>query len=208
MARLTCLAVVLISLAQTSIALGQGREPTAGQRAAGESLLQAGKAAYDAGNYPQALRDFEQALARLGRPTIHYDIGQAAARAGEDARALAAFRDYLSALPNAPNRPEVERRIQLHEQAIVNSASLRRDLSPSAAAHAEPAQPDATVNDSGAVATTSHKRDAGELWWLWAGIGAVVVGTVVAALVVNVSDDPVQPPMRGLGGTIQTLEVR
>jgi tetratricopeptide (TPR) repeat protein len=204
MARLTCLAIVLISLAPTSLAVAQ--DTPSGQWAAGEALLQTGKAAYDAGNYPQALQDFEQALARLGRPTIHYDIGQAAARAGDHKRALVAFREYLSALPNAPNRPEVERRIQLHEQAIASGGVLPSDLSPSAAANA---QADATAHDSGALTTTSNESGGEELWWLWAGIGAAVVGMVVAALVVNASDDPVQPPMRGdVGGTIQTLEVR
>ncbi len=219
MPRITCSALVVIawvalfcprSVAHAQSAAGTTTTATAmsdGQRAAGESLLHSGKAAYDAGNYAEALHDFEQALARLGRPTIHYDIGQAAARMGDHPRALAAFREYLAALPNTPNRPEVERRIQLHERAI-SQPGAAADLSPSAAAGTQ-----AQVEDSASHASPdvqpSTAREGGELWWLWAGIGAVVVGTVVAALVVTSSDDPAQPPLRGdVGGTIQTLEVR
>jgi len=226
MPRITCSALVVIAwvalFCPRSVTHAQsagGTTPTAtatmsdGQRAAGESLLRSGKASYDAGNYAEALRDFEQALARLGRPTIHYDIGQAAARMGDHSRALAAFREYLSALPNTPNRPEVERRIQLHERAI-SRPDAAADLSPSAAANTQaqagaerPASQEAP--DPNAHAHASTARGGGELWWLWAGIGAAVVGTVVAALLVTSSDDPTQPPLRGdVGGTIQTLEVR
>ena len=206
MPRLTCFAVVLVALACGALqvpymrTLAVAQDDTAGQRAAGEALLQAGKAAYDAGHFSDAQRDFEQALARLGRPTIHYDIGQAAERAGDNTRALAAFRDYLSALPNAPNRAEVEARIDLLQTAL--SEPQPADLSPTAAAETQ-------LGGSGVLERPASARDGSDLWWLWAGIGAVVVGTVVAALIVSTSDDPTQPPLRGdVGRTIETLEVR
>jgi tetratricopeptide (TPR) repeat protein len=200
--------LALISIAAAWVPAARAQEATPavseGSRAAGEALLESGRAAYRFGNYVQAMRDFEQALARLGRPSIHYDIGDAAARLGDHQRAIDEFQQYLSALPDASNRASVERRIEAQQQAL-NNGKAQPDLTPAAAAQTqaggEASQPTAASSASG--------RAAGELWWLWAGIGAAVVGTVVAALIVSSSEAPVQPPLRGdVGGTIQTLRVR
>ena len=223
MSRLTCLALMVVAasvgsfgpreLACSSIALAQDAPGVSeGQRAAGEALLASGRAAYRAGNYTEALRSFQQALARLGRPAIYKDIGDAAGRLGDHQRAVDAYREYLGAMANASDRAEVQAKIKTHEKALReaeggNAKTL--DLSHAAAARTtgEAAAPGAPADTN---APPAAKRDGGgELWWLWAGIGAAVVGTVIAALVVTSSDDPVQPPMRGsVGGTIQTLEVR
>ncbi|HKU42131.1 MAG TPA: tetratricopeptide repeat protein [Polyangiales bacterium] len=203
--------MALISIAAAWVPTVRAQEAapavSEGARAAGEALLESGRAAYRFGNYVQAMRDFEQALARLGRPSIHYDIGDAAARLGDHQKAIDEFRQYLSALPNASNRASVERRIQLQEQAL-QKAKGEPDLTPSAAA-ATQADNAAPQPQAAAAHDTSAGTDPSELWWLWAGIGAAVVGTVVAALIVSSSDDPVQPPLHGdVGGTIQTLRVR
>jgi tetratricopeptide (TPR) repeat protein len=199
-------------LACRSIAIAQDAPGISeGQRAAGEALLASGKAAYRAGNYTEALRSFQQALARLGRPAIYADIGDAAGRLGDHQRAVDAYREYLGAMANAPDRAQVEEKIRAQEKALReaeggNAETL--DLSPAAAASTtgEAAAPGAPADTN---APAAKRSGGGELWWLWAGIGAAVVGTVIAALIVTSSDDPVQPPMRGsVGGTIQTLEVR
>ncbi len=218
MSRLTCLALMVAAfavldadLACSSVAMAQdGPGVSEGQRAAGEALLASGRAAYRAGNYTEALRSFQQALARLGRPAIYKDIGDAAGRLGDHQRALDAYREYLGAMANASDRAEVQEKIKTHERAIREAEGGSRkalDLSPSAAASTTG---DTAVASAGAESGAPvAKSGGGELWWLWAGIGAAVVGSVIAALIVTSSDDPVQPPMRGsVGGTIQTLEVR
>jgi len=201
------------SLACSSIAIAQDAPGVSeGQRAAGEALLASGRAAYRAGNYTEALRSFQQALARLGRPAIYKDVGDAAGRLGDHQRAVDAYREYLGAMANAPDRAEVQEKIKNHARTLAEAeggSGKTLDLSPSAAASTtgEAAAPSPAA-ESGA-GTQTAKREGGELWWLWAGIGAAVVGTVIAALIVTSSDDPVQAPMRGsVGGTIQTLEVR
>jgi tetratricopeptide (TPR) repeat protein len=217
MSRLTCLALTVISFALLAL-LALSAPPAAlaqdaggiseGQRAAGEALLASGKAAYRAGNYSEALRSFQQALARLGRPAIYEDVGDAAGKLGDHQRAIDAYREYLGAISGAADRAEVQNKIKVQQRALAEAGSgAKPDLSPTAAASiagevpeqaAEPGSPAPTKKDGG-----------GELWWLWAGIGAAVVGTVIAALIVTSSDDPVQPPMRGsVGPAIQTLEVR
>jgi tetratricopeptide (TPR) repeat protein len=207
MPRLICLALIWIAATWAYPVRADDSSPaiSAEARAAGEALLESGRAAYRFGNYAQAMRDFEQALARLGWPSIHYDIADTAARLGEHERAIEEFREYLKALPNATNRESVERRIQSQEQALHKrqDAPVTADLTPTAAANTQ------ANTDPAGLSSGSQPRDDGNLWWLWAGIGAVVVGAVVAAVIVSSSDDPVQPPMRGdVGGTIQTLRVR
>jgi tetratricopeptide (TPR) repeat protein len=217
MSRLTCLALMVTAfswagdLACRSSAIAQDAPGISeGQRAAGEALLASGKAAYRAGNYTEALRSFQQALARLGRPAIYEDIGDAAGRLGDHQRAVDAYREYLGAMANAADRAEVEAKIKTHERALREAeggSAKTLDLSPAAAASTTgEASAAGAPADTGAAA---DKSSGGELWWVWAGIGAAVVGTVIAALIVTSSSDPVQPPMRGsVGGTIQTLEVR
>jgi tetratricopeptide (TPR) repeat protein len=182
---------------------------SAQRRAAGEALLDSGKRAVKQGRYSEALRDFEQALARLKQPTIHYYIGDTAARMGDDARALAAFRDYLGAVPDAPDRAAVERRIAAHERKLAEgggnpSATATGDLSPEAAAQAAG---NAEGDQAQAAGAEVDDRNGGGLWWLWTGIGVAVVASIVAAVIVTNADDPVQPARRGdVGGTIQTIQ--
>ena len=214
MRRLTCLALISIAAIWAQAVRADDGTPAVseGSRAAGEALLESGRAAYRFGNYVQAMRDYEQALTRLGWPSIHYDIADAAARLGDHQRALDEFREYLQAVPNATNRESVERRIHQQELAL----QKRQDVPPTPEASAPDLTPTAAANtqaaaeaDSGAAPAASEAHQGSNLWWLWAGIGAAVVGTLVAALIVSSSDDPVQPPMKGdVGGTIQTLKVR
>jgi tetratricopeptide (TPR) repeat protein len=71
----------------------------------------AGRAAYAAGRYREALERFERSHAMSGRPELLYNIGSAAERAGELGRALEAYRAFVSARPDAERRPEAEARI-------------------------------------------------------------------------------------------------
>jgi tetratricopeptide (TPR) repeat protein len=210
MPKLTCLALILIAATWVPSARADDgpRAISAEARAAGEALLESGRAAYRFGNYVQAMRDFEQALTRLGWPSIHYDIADAAARLGDHQRAIEEFREYLKALPNATNRASVERRIEAQQSALNKrqDAPATPDLTPTAAANTQAAAVEAESPEAG---QSQQAQEGSNLWWLWAGIGAAVVGTLVAAVIVTSSDDPVQPPMRGdVGGTIQTLRVR
>jgi hypothetical protein len=185
-----------------------GEPVTAQQRAAGQALLDAGKRAVKQGRYSEALRDFEQALTRLSQPSIHFYIGDTAARMGDDARAAAAFREYLAGTPNAPDRAAIERRIAAHERKSSGGAS-GGDLSPAAAAGTQVDKSKKTELASGQSdpGSTAEEKGGGGLWWLWTGIGVAVVASVVAAVIVTNSSDPVEPPRRGdVGGTIETLE--
>jgi len=71
---------------------------------AAREQFEAGRIAYEGGDYEAALGHFEAAYKRSGRPRLLYNIGLAADRVRENERALEAFRAYLAALPDADKR--------------------------------------------------------------------------------------------------------
>jgi tetratricopeptide (TPR) repeat protein len=87
------------------------------------ALFDAGSVAFTEGRYESALRHFENAYALSPRPGMLFNIATAYDRMRRDAEALAHFRNYLEAVPDAPNRAEVEARIAVLEQALAQSAA-------------------------------------------------------------------------------------
>lgn len=81
-------------------------------------LFEAGQTAFEAGEFERALTYFEDAYRLSRRPQLLYNIGVAADRVRNDARALAAFRQYLRELPQSPNRREVEARVRFLENSV------------------------------------------------------------------------------------------
>lgn len=76
-------------------------------------LYTAGKLAYAAGEFNEAIAFFERAYALSDAPGLLFNLAQAHRLAGEShcAQARALYRSYLSAVPAADNRREVEERI-------------------------------------------------------------------------------------------------
>ena len=148
-------------------------------------LFEAGRTAYDAGRYREALGHFQRAYDLSQRPQLLYNVGQAADRLREDQLALDAFERYLSALPAADNRPAVEERIKvLHEVlAEKEAAQAERAPTPQQTAQAAP-----IANLKPGTAEGAPPRDDDNLltkWWVWAVAGGVVAGVVVGVLVAS-----------------------
>jgi tetratricopeptide (TPR) repeat protein len=74
----------------------------------------AGRVAFEAGKYRDALDHYQRAYELTGAPILLYNIGQAADRLRLDATTLRAFQLYLQRYPDAPNRSEV-----LHRMAVL-----------------------------------------------------------------------------------------
>jgi tetratricopeptide (TPR) repeat protein len=70
-----------------------------------------GRRLYDLRRYDPAIREFEQAYQLDNDPAHLYNIAQSHRLANHVPEAIAAYRAYLDRLPDAPNRPDVERRI-------------------------------------------------------------------------------------------------
>jgi tetratricopeptide (TPR) repeat protein len=180
--------------------------------AVARNLFNAGKVAFDAGDYRDALQFFEQAYARSQRPGLLYNIGQAADRLRMDARALEAFRGYLQQLPDAENRTEVENRIRaleaLQQTAVsapsttpraptVTTAPTAPTATETAHASRDATNRGATHTEEPAALTPTRRSDPdparddssiASAWWLWTTLGVVVVGGVIAAVALSSSD--------------------
>jgi len=90
-------------------AQGLATEPSAEAR----RLYAQGKAEYAQGHYEAAAELFERSYALFESPALLFNMAQAQRLAGPEhcADALALYKSYLAALPEAENRREVEERI-------------------------------------------------------------------------------------------------
>jgi tetratricopeptide (TPR) repeat protein len=181
-------------------------------------VFAAGKAAYEIGNYQDALRYFQQAYELSGRATLLYNVGQAADRMRYDETALAALKRYLAELPDAANRNEVQERIRVLEGVVAAKQAQQAQLDAAQSASVV-APPPAAVAAAAmqppprpAPAPTDGQKDEPiyTQWWLWAGAGVAVAAAVVVALVAGGgSETDERTPYKGSNGTVTaTLELR
>jgi hypothetical protein len=82
------------------------------------ALFKQGREAYEDGRYRDAWDYFRQAYLLSKRPELLYNVGQAADRLRMDREALEAFKLYLTRLPEAENRREVENRVRALEEQL------------------------------------------------------------------------------------------
>lgn len=172
-------------------------------------LFQAGKAAYENGKYEDARSFFEQAYARSRRPALLFNIAQAAERLRQDEKALELFRAYLTQVPDAANRTEVEARIKQLEQWIADRNQGGGPVPPISVAPtpAETAQRAPVAGDDPAYTDEDQPKSepVTSKWWFWTGIGAVVAGGTAVALAVALGGEDVEqePFYEGNGGSLQ-----
>ena len=194
--------VAVLWLAMTSIATAQVAL-TADDEIA-RNLFQAGRTAYDAGSYADALEFFEKAHARSLRPQLLYNIGQAADRLREDQKALTAFRAYLAAVPDAANRVEVENRIRAleHPRApVAGPPGVTPVPTPAETAHA--ATPTQSSAPPAAIATDDTPVTG--QWWFWTAIGGGVAAVVITAIALSSGDTTQAPLESNTGVTVMAL---
>lgn len=195
------LVLVVLCLAQMGrapLASAQEQATASADDEVARNLFQAGKAAYESGDYEGALEFFEKAHARSHRPQLLYNIGQAADRQRNDLKALAAFRAYLAAVPDAENRAEVENRIRALERTHNPYAAP----TPSETAHAS-VQTD--VSTAPVEATASDDTPLTGQWWFWTAIGGGAVVAVIAVIALSSGDTTQGPLDSNTGVSAMTL---
>ncbi|MET0285538.1 MAG: tetratricopeptide repeat protein [Polyangiales bacterium] len=84
------------------------------------SAFEAGREAYEHGQFERALEQFERAYALSPKPQLLFNIGRAADSDGQPERAVSAYEGYLGAHPEADNAEFVRARL----------AKLRREDKP------------------------------------------------------------------------------
>jgi len=102
-----------------------GLVPEAGAQASQSARIEQAKKAFAAGTRAYENGDFEVALARFRRayeltesPDLLYNIATVSDRLRRDAEALEAYRGYLKARPQSPDREHVEGRIEALQAAL------------------------------------------------------------------------------------------
>ena len=137
----------LLSLSGAAVAA----EPSAEAR----RLYAEGKAEYAQGHYPEAVTLFERSYALSESAALLFNMAQAHRLAGPEhcAAAVALYKSYLQAQPDAENKKEVEERI--HQ--LGDCPPEKSSTSPAAGAPPNAPAPAAPAADSPANATpTTH----------------------------------------------------
>lgn len=155
------------------------------------TIFQAGRDAYARAEYAEALAAFRHAYELSGRAELQFNIGQAADRLRHDREAVSAFEAYLTAVPDASNRVEVEARLRVLRSEISRDDALRAQAL------------------AGSGQTPASDPPIVEQWWFWTLIGVAAVGAGVGIGFAVGSRDELAPPTPGdlgPGGVIMALE--
>jgi tetratricopeptide (TPR) repeat protein len=124
---------LLVLLAISSAAFAQKAAPEREARAHYEQ----GMTLYDAGDFKKAIEEFRTAYELVPTPGLLFNLGQAYRLEKNYDMALYFYRTYLSRMPDAPNRADVDRRIAEMEELLKNQPPRE----PAHAPETQPAQP-------------------------------------------------------------------
>jgi len=98
-----------------------------------------GEAAYDRHEYGRAIDEFQQAYNLTNAPALLFNLAQAHRLHGDWAEARDLYRSYLRETPDAPNRTDVEARIdEMDHKLVPVKATAPLRLAPRATTHTTP----------------------------------------------------------------------
>jgi tetratricopeptide (TPR) repeat protein len=138
--------------------------------------------AFVTGQYQHALELFGKLYAETVHPTYLRNIGRCYQKLGDVDRALETFRDYLHKVPNLPPRERAE--IEEYMADLQARKRARGDDGGPPHLRAPPPEQGAALT---AAAPAPETRSSHV--WLWAGLGAVAVAAVVAAVLLTRPSD-------------------
>jgi tetratricopeptide (TPR) repeat protein len=159
---------------------------------------------FDLGEYREALEDFKSGYRLKDDPIFLYNIGQCERLLGHNVEAIRSYKAYLRRKPDAPNRGEVQKKVDALEQA--QRSQERASSTPPnqvlesehggepGTEHATPPPttptPESTPNAPTATQTPEQnqaltqtaaprKTPIYKKWWLWTIVGVAAVGIAV-----------------------------
>jgi tetratricopeptide (TPR) repeat protein len=137
----------------------------------------AGQAAYDLAHYDVAIGEWEASYRLSRKPSLLFNLGQAARKLGDCGRALTYYQSYLRLEPETQARALVEDLIQEMQRCVEEApreapqpAPTREELAPVTPAPPAPALAQATSEDP--HAGRAH---------LWVGLSLAVTGGLLVA---------------------------
>lgn len=161
--------------------------------------FQSGETHFKAGQYEEALTEYQAGYDAKPLPGFLVNIGQCQRRLGDLKSARATYQKFVLVAPDSPLVPQVKSMMAEIDGLLVSSDKSKpapeEDAKPEAAATttalaAPPApKPEAETAAPVLVARAAPAGDApaaapekkSHRWWLWAALGAVVVGGAVTA---------------------------
>ena len=170
---------------------------------------------YNLDEFAPALAEFREAYRLKPDPSFLFNIAQCHRKLGENAAALDFYRKYLRSLPDAPNRPEIERMIaELRERGAEADAAPVVPIAPVLAPAQAPApEPAASLNlapppadaavPPATVPPAPEPSAVYRRWWFWTALGVVAAGAVFTGVVLASSPD--KPYAGTLGPGVVTL---
>lgn len=124
---------LVTKLLRSPLLAGLGAPPPAGANEAldeakkrARANAQRGTAHYNLDQFDKALPAYEAAYLDFQDPALLFNIAQCHRKLGHGAEAVAYYRKYLRNAPQAPNRAEVEKRIEELETAPTRAAARNR----------------------------------------------------------------------------------
>jgi tetratricopeptide (TPR) repeat protein len=132
-----------------------------------------GTRAYELGLYDEAIAEYMAAYKTKDDPALLFNLGQAHRLAGHAAEALRFYKTYLSKLPEAGNRADVEVKIRELKELVEKQKQQPQTEPPTVSAAASPAPVTAPAPLGPGPGTTGAATDV--------GAGDAAAGTVQAA---------------------------
>jgi tetratricopeptide (TPR) repeat protein len=87
-------------------------DPPGGDLELAKAHFHTGEIYYERGRYPDAAREFEEAYRLSQRAELLYNMGKSYDGQGDHAKALGAYRRFLAAVKQSPDRPVVQQRVE------------------------------------------------------------------------------------------------
>lgn len=149
-------------------------------RASAREHYAKGTSFFDLGRYDDAIAEYALAYEAKNEPTLLYNIGQAHRLANHPALALRFYKMYLTRLPDAPNRGEVEAKIAMLERIVAQQKTnpTPRPEPPAPHPQTAPTVPPEVTTPATATATPARSDIASSDH---VGRGKRIAGVVIAA---------------------------
>ena len=126
----------LVALMAATPVTATAAPPSPEEKTKAREHYQKGLTHYDIKEYSDALAEFKNAYRVVQDPAFLFNIAQCYRKLGQDVEALDYYRNYLRRFPTAPNRGEVERRIQEIERELATKAPASSGTPPAVVAPA------------------------------------------------------------------------
>jgi tetratricopeptide (TPR) repeat protein len=156
-----------------------------GPKAEARRRFDAGMAHYNLREYKPAIDEFQAAYRLRPEPVLLYNLGQAYRLLDDPEQALYFYRAYLRNDERAPNRADVEARIE----ALQTALEQKRAAAQPAPKPSPPVVAPAPAPSMPAVAQADRRNDKAapvplyKRWWLWTAVGVVAAGAAAGIAV-------------------------